>query len=242
MKLAALLLAAALAPPAVAAPVKVFANWAQPPKSAVGEDGALQGYAIDTARAVLKQAEIDHVFVPLAFPRAFEQTKACDGLMVGVFHSADREQFLLYSRAIVTDKVALVSRAGDPPFIHIPQDLAGKTLTYLSGAYFGIDLESFAGARLDQQASFEVMLRKLVAGRTDAVVISPREGVALAAHKAGVAMAQLRIAEQPLAVVANHIVACRTDPALAALLPRIDKAILQLRSMGKLDKLPDRAR
>lgn len=237
MKAAAALLLSLLALPLQAAPVKVFANWAQPPKSAVGEDGQLQGYAIDTARAVLKQAEIDHVFVPLAFPRAFEQTKACEGLMVGVFHSPEREQFLIYSKAIVHDKVALVSRASDPPILQIPQDLAGKTLTYLSGAYFGLDLDSFAGARLDQQASFEVMLRKLVAGRTDAVVVSPREGVALAAQKAGVPMHQLRIAEQPLAVVANHIVACRTDPALAALLPRIDKAIVQLRAIGKLDKI-----
>jgi ABC-type amino acid transport substrate-binding protein len=237
MKAWATLLALALALPVMAAPVKVFANWAQPPKSAVGEDGQLHGYAIETARAVLKQADIDHVFVPLAFPRAFEQTKACDGLMVGVFHSPDREQFLMYSKAIVSDKVALVSRASDPPFVQIPQDLSGKTLTYLSGAYFGVDLDVFAGARLDQQASFEVMLRKLIAGRTDAVVISPREGVAMAAQKAGVPMAQLRIAEQPLAVVANHIVACRTDPVLTALLPRIDKAILLLRATGKLDKL-----
>jgi ABC-type amino acid transport substrate-binding protein len=242
MKHYALLLAALLAPPLQAAPLKVFANWAQPPKSYVGDDGALHGYAIDTARAVLKQAEIEHVFVPLAFPRAFELLKACEGLMVGVFHSAEREQYLLYSKAIVNDKVALVSRAGDPPFLQIPQDLHGKTLTYLSGAYFGIDLEAFVGVRLDQQASFEVMLRKLVAGRTDAVVISPREGVVLAAQKAGVPMAQLRIAEQPLAVVANHIVACRNDPGLAALLPRIDKAILQLRASGKLDKQADKPR
>lgn len=238
----ALLLAAWLALPVGAAPVKVFANWAQPPKSSVGDDGNLQGYAIDTARAVLKQAEIDHVFVPLAFPRAFEKAKACEGLMVGVFHSAERESFLNFSKAIVTDKVALVSRASDPPFLQIPQDLSGKTLTYLSGAYFGIDLEAFSGAKLDQQASFEVMLRKLAAGRTDAVVISPREGVPLAAQKAGVPMAQLRIAEQPLAVVANHIVVCRNDPALTALFPRIDKAILQLRAAGKLDRLTDRPR
>jgi ABC-type amino acid transport substrate-binding protein len=218
-------------------PIKVYANWAQPPKSEVGPDGALHGYAIDTARAVLREARVEHVFVPLPYPRAFELTKNCDGLMVGVFHSPERARFLAYSEPLVADQVTLVTRAGDPPLRAIPADLAGKSLTYLSGAYFGIDLASFTGVRLEQQSSFEVMLRKLVAHRTDAVVISPRQGVALAARKAGVPMQALRIAAEPLAVVPNHIVACKGNADWAELIGRLDQAIVKLRAAGRFDAL-----
>jgi polar amino acid transport system substrate-binding protein len=197
----------------------------------------VHGYAIDTARAALRQAGIEHIFVPLPYPRAFELTKACTGLMVGVFHSAEREQFLRFSQPLVPDHVALVSRASDPPFTAIPADLAGKTLTYLSGAYFGIDLNTFQNVRLEQQSSFELMLKKLAAHRTDAVVISPREGVALAARKAGVPLSALRIAAQPLAVVPNHIVACKDNADLAALLQRLDQAIAQLRAGGAFERI-----
>ncbi|HZX28409.1 MAG TPA: transporter substrate-binding domain-containing protein [Telluria sp.] len=241
MRARALLLGAALLPAAawaqLALPVKVYANWSQPPKSAIGEDGAVHGYAIDTARAVLREAQVEHVFVPLPYPRAFELTKACDGLMVGVFRSPEREAFLQFSQPIVPDHVALVSRAADPPLLHLPQDLAGRSLTYLSGAYTGIDLASFGGVRLEQQASFDIMLRKLAAHRTDAVVISPRQGVAIAAAKAGVPMSTLRIADQPLAVVSNYIVACKRDPALTKLMQRIDLAASQLRANGSFDRI-----
>lgn len=241
MRACALLLGVALLPAAawaqLALPVKVYANWSQAPKSAIGADGAVHGYAIDTARAVLRAAEVEHVFVPLPYPRAFELTKACDGLMVGVFRSPEREGFLQFSQPIVPDHVALVSRAADPPLRHLPQDLAGKSLTYLSGAYTGIDLATYTGVRLEQQASFEVMLRKLSAHRTDAVVISPRQGVAIAAAKAGVPLAALRIADQPLAVVANHIAACKRDPDLTRLMQRIDQAVAQLRANGGFDRI-----
>jgi ABC-type amino acid transport substrate-binding protein len=218
-------------------PVKVYANWAQPPKSEVGPDGALHGYAIDTARAVLRQAQVEHVFIPLPYPRAFELTKACDGLMVGVFRSPEREQFLAFSQPLVADRVSLVSRADDPPLRAVPADLAGKSHTDQSGAYFGHDLSTFTGVRLEQQSSVEVMLRKLVAHRTDAVVISPRQGVALAARKAGVPMSALRIADEPLAVVPNHIVACKGNADWAALIERLDQAIVKLRATGRFEAL-----
>ncbi len=219
----------------LARPVAVFANWSQPPKSSLDADGALFGYSIDTADAVLREAEIEHAFVAAPFPRAFERLKACEGMMVGVFRSPEREAFLAFSDPIVSDHVALVSRADEP--YRTPADLAGKRLTYLSNAYFGVDLTRFSGTRLEQVSSFEVMLKKLAAHRTDAVVISPREGVAIAAHNAGIALSRLHIAEQPLAVVANHIAVCKSDPALVAALERINRAIARLRANGSFDHI-----
>lgn len=218
-------------------PVKVFANWSQPPKSAVDADGALQGYAIETAAAILKDAEVEHIFVAAPYPRAFEMTKMCEGVMVGVFKSPEREAFLAFSEPIMADRVTLVTRAGDPLVYSAPSDLAGKSLSYLSGAYFGIDLQLFAAAHLDQQASFETMLKKLVAHRTDAAVISPRQGVAMAASRAGIPMSALHVAEQPLAVVPNFIVACKSDPELAALVRTIDKSIVKLRNNGTFERI-----
>ncbi len=218
-------------------PVKVFANWSQAPKSAVDADGALQGYSIETAAAILKDAEVEHMFVAAPYPRAFEMTKMCEGLMVGVFKSPEREAFLAFSEPIVADRVTLVTRASDRLAYSGPADLSGKTLSYLSGAYFGIDLQLFASAHLDQQASFEIMLKKLVARRTDAAVISPRQGVAIAAARAGVPMSALHVVDQPLAVVPNFIVACKSDPELAELVRTIDKSIVKLRNNGTFERI-----
>lgn len=234
-RLSALLMLAAL--PAWAQlprPVAVFANWSQPPKSSLDADGALAGYAIDSASAVLREAQIEHAFVAAPFPRAFERLKACDGMMVGVFRSPEREAYLAFSDPIVYDRVALVSRASEP--FPDAASLSGKSLTYLSSAYFGVDLTRFAGTRLEQVSSFEIMLRKLAARRTDAVVISPREGVAIAARNAGVPMSALHIAEQPLAVVANHIAVCKSDAALVGALDRINRAIGRIHAGGGFER------
>ena len=235
--LAALLALSALAVLAeLPRPVAVFANWSQPPKSAFGADGALTGYAIDTAAAVLREAEIEHAFVAAPFPRAFERLKSCDGMMVGVFQSPERQAVLAFSDPIVPDRVALVTRASDPPY-ESPEDLNGKSLTYLSSAYFGVDMARFSKARVETLSSFELMLKKLIARRTDAVVISPREGIAIAARSAGVPMSMLRIAEQPLAVVPNHIAVCKGDPALLALLERVNRAIARLKANGTFERI-----
>jgi ABC-type amino acid transport substrate-binding protein len=217
-------------------PVAVFANWNQPPKSAIDADGAVAGYAVDTAEAVLHEAAIEHAFVAQAFPRAYERLKNCEGMMIGVFRSPEREAVLAFSDPIVSDHVVLVSRAADRPY-RGPADLAGKSLTYLSGAYFGVDLQRFAGVRLEQLSSFELMLKKLVAGRTDAVIVSPREGVAIAARHAGVPVSLLRIADPPIAVVPNHIAVCKSDPSMVDALERINRAIAHLRENGSLDRI-----
>jgi ABC-type amino acid transport substrate-binding protein len=233
---AALLLLAALPAQAqLPRPVAVFANWSQPPKSSLDADGALSGYAIESASAVLREAQIEHAFVAAPYPRAFERLKACDGMMVGVFRSPEREAYLAFSDPIVFDHVALVSRAREP--YENAAQLKGKSLTYLSGAWFGVDLARFSALRLEQVSSFEVMLKKLLARRTDAVVISPREGVAIAARNAGVPMAQLHIAAQPLAVVGNHIAVCKSDPALVAALDRINRAIGRIQATGAFERI-----
>jgi ABC-type amino acid transport substrate-binding protein len=111
---------------ALSAPLTVFANSAQEPKAFVDAAGKVRGFAVETAEAILKDAGVEHVFVGQPFPRAFEETKACKGLMVGIFRSDERQQFLAYSAEIVPDRVALVTKAGSPFVYKKIDDLKGK--------------------------------------------------------------------------------------------------------------------
>ncbi len=126
------------------APVSVFVNARQSPNSELGKDGVLRGDVIDTAATVLRDAGIDHELIALPHPRAFERVKACEGLMAGVFKSPERARFLMFSEPIVADRVALVLRADDPLAYAAPNDLAGRSVTYLRGAVVGIDLRRVA--------------------------------------------------------------------------------------------------
>ncbi len=81
------------------------------------------------------------------------------------------------------------------------------------------------------------MLKKRVAGRTDAVIIRPREAVPIGARATGLPMSLLRIVDPPLAMVQNHIAGCSTDARALALLRKIDQSIVKLRADGTLNRL-----
>ncbi|MES2299839.1 MAG: transporter substrate-binding domain-containing protein [Pseudomonadota bacterium] len=231
--LACLALASALG---VGAPIEVFVNSFQEPKAWEDETG-MHGYVVETAEAIFMDAEIDYVWASVPFVRAMAETRACKGLMVGVFTSPERSAFLAYSDSIVPDNVGLVTRAGNPFVYARSADLAGKTVTFLSGGIFGIDLNELTHSRLDPQIKSDVMLKKLVAGRTDVVILSPREQIPVAARQAGIPMNQLRVATKNLATLDNHIVACKNDPRYGPILARVNQSIAKLKASGEFDRI-----
>jgi polar amino acid transport system substrate-binding protein len=221
---------------ALAAPIEVFVNSFQEPKAWEDETG-MHGYVVESAEAIFMDADIDYVWAGVPFVRAMAETRACKGLMVGVFLSPERQEFLSYSAAIVPDNVGLVTRAGNPFVYARSEDLKGKSVTFLSGGIFGIDINELTQSRLDPQIKSDVMLKKLVAGRTDVVILSPREQISIAARQAGIPMSKLRVATKILATLDNHIVACKNDPKLGPVLERINKSIAKLKASGEFDRI-----
>jgi ABC-type amino acid transport substrate-binding protein len=98
-------------------------------------------------------------------------------------------------------------------------------------------MKQLASSKLDEQVKSDVMLLKLLEDRVDVAVISPVEGVSIAARAANIPMSQLSVAKEPLAVVANHIVACKSDPSYGDLLRKLDKSIAKLKANGEIDRI-----
>ncbi len=220
---------------ASAAPIEVFANMFQEPKAWLDDTG-MHGYVIETAEAILQDANIDYVWAGVPFARAMAQTKACKGLMVGVFRSPERQAFFLYSAPIVAESIGLVTRASEHYAPASAADLRGHSVTYLSGAVFGLSEADLIGARRDPQTRSDTMLKKLLAGHTDVVILSPREQVPVAARLAGIPMSKLTVGSLNVPPLDNHIVACKTGN-YGPLLERINQSIAKLRANGALDHI-----
>lgn len=213
-------------------PLKVYINSSQEPKSWSDKDGKIKGYAADMTLAVFKDAGVDFIFQGRPFPRALEETRNCEGVMVGVYKNEDRAKFLNFSDEMDVDTSVVVTRKDSPLRYTKPADLEGKTVTYLRGGFFIPILSPVKNIQLDDQTSQEIMMKKLAAGRTDVVVINPKESVAAAASAAGVANTDLRISAIPLATASNHIVACKTKPEHAELLRKLNTSIARLKKDG----------
>jgi ABC-type amino acid transport substrate-binding protein len=220
----------------MAEPIEVYVNMFQDPKAWEDETG-MHGYMVESAEAIFMDANIDYVWAAVPFSRAMAEVKACKGLMVGVFMSPARKEYLSYSAPIISDEVGMVTRASDRFAFSSMADLKGLRISYLSAGIFGINETDLQFSILDPQLKSDVMLKKLIAGRTDIVILSPREQIPIAARQAGVAMEKLRVEQRVVATLNNHIVACKKDDRYGPILRRIDQSIGKLKAAGEFDRI-----
>lgn len=222
-----------------AEPITLYGNSEQPPKSWL-DGNTPKGFAIEASVEVLKRAGYDVTVSLLPFARAMQQTTE-GGVMTGVFKSAEREKFFKYSDPLVDvddDVVVVVDKGKEFPFA-TASDLKGKRIGLQASFFYGDD---FDGVRsqviVDADSSPNLRMKKLSAGRVDAVLIDPgRAGFLESVKQADLQAEDFTVLATPLAHLTNHLIVGRNVPDADATLARINKAIAECAKDGTLAKI-----
>ena len=107
--------------------IVLYGNSEQPPKAWL-EGGTPKGFAIDASVEVLKRAGYDVTVTLLPFARAMQKATE-DGVMTGVFFSAERAKLYDYSAPLVFENVVVaVAKGKDFPFEKLPTSRAKRSV------------------------------------------------------------------------------------------------------------------
>jgi polar amino acid transport system substrate-binding protein len=212
--------------------IVLYGNSSQPPKAWL--DGTKpRGFVVDAAVLALTRAgyTVDVRLVP--FERAMETVKT-EGIMTGIFMSAERAKIYDYSTPLIPDEVAMAVHKGSSFVYAKPEDLVGKRVGLQGGMYYGPELDTVKDrVTLDLDTNPSLRVKKLTADRIDVLVMNPgRASIVAAVAAAGVSPEEVIVLPVPLSLLENHLILGKGRADGAAILERANKAIIALRSEG----------
>jgi polar amino acid transport system substrate-binding protein len=234
---AAIIAAALTATSAHADSIVLYGNAQQSPKAWL--DGSTpKGFAVEAAAEVLKRAGYDVTVTLLPFARAMQKTTE-DGVMTGVFLSAERAKTYSYSEPLVyEDVIVAVGKGKEFPFDKAA-DLAGKKIGLQDSFFYGDDFTAvIPKLTLDNDSSPSLRVKKLSAGRVDAALFNPGKMALLeSAKEAGLSPDDVTVLPKPLARLGNYLIVGKNVAGGADTLARINKAIAAANADGTLTKI-----
>ena len=167
------------------------------------------------------------------FERAMESVKT-EGIMTGIFMSAERAKIYDYSEPLVADEVALAVHKGSTFVYAQPEDLVGKRVGLQGGMYYGPELDTVKDrVTLDFDTSPQLRVKKLTADRIDVLVMNPgRSSILAAAAASGAAPDEIVVLSKPLSLLQNHLIVGKGRADGPGILARVNAAIVALRAEG----------
>ena len=167
--LAVLMVLFLLAPPAPArAPLKLVANyWG--PYSENGLPG--QGSASQLVSQLLAEAGYDASIDIVPWPRALNMTYVgqADGI-VAIWSTAERREKVLFSEPYMVNRISLLHRKGALAQVKTLADLKGLKIGVGRGYDYSPEFLAATGFHKDAAVDTLVNLKKLLAGRVDAIL------------------------------------------------------------------------
>jgi len=228
---AIVLACACLAPWAAKADaIVLYGNSSQPPKAWL--DGTTpRGFVVEAAELALKRAGYTVEVHLVPFQRGMDAVKT-EGVMTGIFWSAERAKLYDYSDPLVPDEVAMAVHKGSAITVKAPADLAGRRIGLQEGMYYGPEFDTVRDrATLDIDTNPALRIKKLVADRIDVLLMNPgRASVVSAEQQAGVASDEVVILPQPLSRLQNHLIVGKGRVDGPEILKRVNQAIAALRA------------
>jgi len=239
--LTALIAGACLVPWAAQADdIVLYGNSSQPPKAWL-DNGTPRGFVVEAAVLALTRAGYTVEVRLVPFERAMETVKT-EGVMTGIFMSAERAKIYDYSTPLVPDEVAMAVHKGSSFVYAKPEDLVGKRVGLQGGMYYGPELDTVKDrVTLDLDTNPSLRVKKLTADRIDVLVMNPGHASIIAAvAAAGVAADEVVVLPMPLSLLQNHLIVGKGRADGAGILERVNKAIVALRSEGAFTPIMQR--
>jgi polar amino acid transport system substrate-binding protein len=217
--------------------IVLYGNSEQSPKAWL-DAGAPKGFVVEAAVEVLKRAGYEVTVTLLPFARAMQKTTE-DGIMTGVFLSAERAKVYDYSTPLVYEDVVIAVGKGKEFAFAKAADLAGKKIGLRDKFFYGDEFTAvIPQVTLDNDSSPSLRAKKLAAGRVDAALFNPGKTAVLnSAKEAGVSPDDLTVLPKPLARLGNYLVVGKNVAGGADTLARVNKAIASANADGTLAKI-----
>jgi len=158
--------------PAVPNPLRVAAEAAYPPFSALGSDGKLKGFDIDIANAVCAKLGVSCVFVQTEFDAMIPalRAKKFDVIVASMSITPERLKAVDFSDKYYNTPARIAARA-DAPFDGTPASLAGRKVgvqrTTIHDRYA---TANFKGAQIVRYSKQDEVFLDLISGRIDATL------------------------------------------------------------------------
>jgi polar amino acid transport system substrate-binding protein len=223
--------------PARADSIVLYGNSEQPPKAWL--DGSTpKGFVIEASIEVLKRAGYDVTVTLLPFARAMQKATE-DGVMTGVFLSAERAKLYDYSAPLVSDDVVIAVAKGKDFRFDKAADLAGKKIGLQGSFFYGDEFTAVVPQlTLDGDTSPSLRVKKLSAGRVDAALFNPgKTAFVNSVKEAGLSPDDFTVLPKPLAKLNNYLIVGKNVAGGAEALVRINKAIASATADGTLAKI-----
>lgn len=153
-----------------------------------------------------------------------------------LWKSEDREQFLLYSKAYLENRLVLVGRKGSDVSARSLKDLKGKSVALVAGYAYGDAVESAHETRFVRGASGHDNLQALLAGKVDYALMEELVVAYLFEQQSKEANARLEIGTQPLVTRTLHFAVRKALPNAEQIIHRFNDAIASMVGDGTYNK------
>jgi len=234
-RLLALLMALALlaAPAPARAPLRLVANfWG--PYTENGLPG--QGRAAQLVTQLLAEAGYDTSIEILPWQRALSMTYLgqADGI-VAIWSTAERQEKLLLSEPYMANRISLLHRKGALAQVRTLADLKGLKIGVGLGYDYSPAFQAASGFYKDAAVDTLANLKKLLAGRVDAIV---EDEVIVDYYRSKYAEQlpgadQLEFSPTPLMVLPLHFGVSRQRPDAEQIIARFNAALHNWRAQQK---------
>jgi polar amino acid transport system substrate-binding protein len=155
------------------------------------------------------------------------ETGEYDG-SAALWRSEEREQFLLYSKPYLENRLVLVARKGESVAAASFADLKGKRIALVEGYAYGAAVDSAVGPEFIRGANGKENLQALLAGKVDYALLEDLVVAYLFEHYPKEATARLEVGKLPLVTRSLHFAVRKDLPDAKRIIDRFNDAIASM--------------
>lgn len=153
-----------------------------------------------------------------------------------LWRSQEREQYLLYSKPYLENRLVLVARKGSDVSAGSLAALKGKRVALVDGYAYGEAVDSAAETRFVRGASASENLKALLAGKVDYVLLEDLVVEYLFEQHPKEATERLEVGKQSLVTRTLHLAVRKTLPDAQRIIDRFNDAIASMVGDGTYNK------
>jgi len=153
-----------------------------------------------------------------------------------MWRSDDREQYLLYSKAYLENRLVLVARKGGDVSAHSLKELKGKSVALVAGYAYGEAVDSATETHFVRGASSHDNLQALLSGKVDYVLLDDLVVAYLFEQQSKDARARLEAGNVPLVTRTLHFAVRKEVPDAQQIIDRFNDAIAGMVGDGSYNK------
>lgn len=204
-------------------------------------DHPQQGVSVELVREALATQGHQLNFSFLPFQRALDGVKEAEyDMVVSAWRTQEREKFLTFSEAYLSNDLKFIKRKGDPFEYAGLDSLSGKTVGTVRGYGYGDGFEKASNFKRDEAAALMPSILKLIGGRIDLTLEDELVAKSLISKENPALLEQIEFVATPLSSNGMHVAAGLKNPKHAEFIAAFNKGLQTIKANGTFDAILQR--